>query len=152
MTVSQPTLYAVFGAKPAQIRTCLIHIIYNVCAAVLIFAVVLIGHGTGLISEHLLECYLNSGGVANIHGAFRLIPAVCLLPFSGAFAKLAERIVPDAPVDDEDAEIEKNLRELDVRLVENPNFALTESRHLIKNMSEVCFKKLLLSSESDHSI
>ncbi len=128
------------GAKPAQIRTCLIHIIYNVCAAVLIFAVVLIGHGTGLISDTFWNATLNSGGVANIHGAFRLIPAVCLLPFSGAFAKLAERIVPDAPVDDEDAEIEKNLRELDVRLVENPNFALTESRHLIKNMSEVALK------------
>lgn len=38
---------------------------------------------------------LNSGGVANVHGIFRLVPALALLPFSGFFATLAEKMVPD---------------------------------------------------------
>ncbi len=141
------------GAKPAQIRTCLIHIIYNVCAAVLIFAVVLIGHGTGLISESFWNATLNSGGVANVHGLFRLVPAVCLLPFSNMFARIAERIVPDEPVDDENAEIERSLRELDKRLFETPNFALAETEHLIKNMSELALKnyKAAVSQIFDYS-
>ncbi len=128
------------GAKPEQIRTCMIHIIYNVCAAILIFASVLILHATGIIPESLWTATLNSGGVANVHGLFRLIPAVVLLPFSGLFAKLAERIVPEKPVDDEEADIEQNLRELDERLIDNPSIALAESGHLLKHMSEVALK------------
>ncbi|MDO4650421.1 MAG: Na/Pi cotransporter family protein [Eubacteriales bacterium] len=128
------------GAKPEQVRACMIHIIYNVCAALLIFAAVLIGHGTGLIPEAVWNAKLNSGGVANVHGMFRLIPAVLLLPCSGFFAKIAARIVPDKPVDTEDADIEKNLRELDPRLIENPSIALSESNHLIDHMSDVAFK------------
>ncbi len=133
------------GAKPEQIRACMIHIIYNVCAAILIFAVVLIGHGTGLIPDSLWNAELNSGGVANIHGMFRLIPAVLLLPCSGLFAKIATRLVPDKPVDSEDADIEKNLRELDARLINNPGIALAESNHLIAHMSDVAFKNFTAS-------
>ncbi len=134
------------GANEEQIRTCLIHIIYNVCAAVLLFAAVLIGHGTGLIPDSLWNMTLNSGGVANVHGLFRIIPALLLLPFSNSFAKLAKRLVPDAAVEeDEDREIEANLRELDERLIENPTFALQESGQLIKHMAEVALKNLKAS-------
>ncbi len=128
------------GANEAQIRTCLIHIIYNIFAAILVFASVLTLHATGVISDATWTMTLNSGGVANVHGLFRLVPAVLLLPFSGFFERIAERLVPDKPVDDETAEIEKNLRELDERLIMNPGLALTESGHLIKHMAEVAFK------------
>ncbi len=128
------------GAKPAQIRTCLIHIIYNVFAAILVFAVVLIGHGIGIIPDSIWNMELNSGGVANVHGLFRLVPAIILLPFSGVFANIAKRLVPEVPVDAEEEAIEKNLRELDKRLIENPNIALTESGELIKHMGEIALK------------
>ncbi|MCR5134299.1 MAG: Na/Pi symporter, partial [Clostridiales bacterium] len=81
------------GAKPEQIRTCMVHIIYNVFAAALIIAVLVIGHGTGLISDEIWNMPLKAGGVANVHGLFRLVPAVLLLPFSGLFANIAEKIV-----------------------------------------------------------
>ncbi len=124
------------GAKPEQIRTCLVHIIYNVCAAVLVFASVGILRGTGVLNDDIWFRTLNSGGVANIHGIFRLVPAIVLLPVSGLFANLAEKLVPDKELDPEDAEIEKNLRELDMRLISNPALALTESAHLIVHMAE----------------
>ncbi|MBQ8306697.1 MAG: Na/Pi cotransporter family protein [Blautia sp.] len=125
------------GAKSEQIRTCLIHIIYNVCAAALIFIVIGILRGTGIINDELWHRSLNSGGVANIHGLFRLIPAVVLLPFSNVFALLAEKIVPDKPVNEEDYEIEKSLRELDQHLISNPALALNETEHVIGNMADV---------------
>ncbi|MBQ3964397.1 MAG: Na/Pi cotransporter family protein [Firmicutes bacterium] len=125
------------GAKPEQIRTCMVHIIYNVFAAVLIIAVLVIGHSTGLISDEIWNMPLKAGGVANVHGLFRLVPAVLLLPFSGLFANIAEKIVKDAPVNPEDEKIEANLRKLDPRLVTNPAIALDQSEQLIANMAEV---------------
>ena len=126
-----------FGANADQIRTCLVHVIYNIFAAVLLFAAMFIGRTTGLIGDDLWYKTLNSGGIANLHGLFRLVPAVLLLPLSPVFANIAEKLVPDQPVDSEDAEIEKNLRELDMRLVTNPGLALSEAEHLISHMAEV---------------
>ena len=128
------------GAKSEQIRTCMVHIIYNILAASMVFIVIAILRGTGVISNDLWNMTLNSGGVANLHGLFRLIPAVVLLPFSNTFAKIAERIVKDAPQDQEDSDIEQNLRELDPHLFDNPGVALAQAEHLIGHMADVSQK------------
>ena len=128
------------GAKPEQIRTCVVHILYNIFAAALIFIVIAILRGTGVISDALWNMELNSGGVANVHGIFRLVPAVVLLPFSNVFARLAERIVKETPLDEEASDIEKNLRELDSHLLDNPHLALDQSNHLIGHMADVSLK------------
>ena len=125
------------GAKPDQIRTTVVHIIYNIFAAVLIVVVLTILRATGVLENDIWYMTLKSGGVANLHGLFRLVPAVTLMPLCNIFAKLAERIVPDKPLDPEDEDIEKNLRELDSRLVENPALALDQSARLIGHMGEV---------------
>ena len=128
------------GARREQIRVCFVHIIYNVIAALLIFATIAVLRVTGVLNDGIWKMELDSGGVANIHGLFRLAPAVLLLPFSGLLARLAERLLPDKPMDEEDAEIEMNLRELDMHLVNNPTLALEESGQLIGNMAAVALK------------
>ena len=130
------------GAKPEQIRTCLVHIIYNVIAAIGLFITIFILRGTGVLNDNLWNMTLHSGGVANVHGLFRLVPAVLLLPFSGKMANLAERIVKDDAIDEEESDIEKNLRELDIRLIQNPGLALHESDHLIGHMADVCVRNV----------
>ena len=125
------------GAKPEQIRTALVHVIYNVIAALLIITAVTILRLTGILNDTIWNMTLNSGGVANLHGIFRLVPAILLLPFSGALAGLAEKLVPDREMHDEDAEIENNLRELDSRLITNPTLALDQVSHLIRHMADV---------------
>lgn len=128
------------GAKNEQIRVCLVHIIYNVCAALLIFAAIFVLRVSGVLGDAVWHRTLNSGGVANIHGLFRLVPAVVFLPMSGVFAKLAEKLVPDKPLDEEDADIERNLRDLDMHLISTPGLALGESGHLLGHMAEVSAK------------
>lgn len=125
------------GAKPEQIRTVTVHVIYNICAALLITAALTIARSTGLVGDGLWYATLDSGGVANVHGLFRLIPAVLLLPLSGVFAKLAEKLVPDKPAPAEYLDIVENLRELDAHLVTNPRIALDQSAHLIGHMADV---------------
>lgn len=125
------------GAKREQIRSCLVHVIYNVIAATLIFTAIAIGRATGLLNDDIWYMTLRSGGVANVHGLFRLVPAVLILPFSGLLAGACEKLVPDLPEDSEDAELERNLRELDHRLITNPGMAIIEAKHLIVHMAGV---------------
>ena len=125
------------GANAKQIRTTLGHIIYNVFAALLIVLFLFIGRTTGLLSDGLWNSILNSGGIANVHCLFRLVPAVLLLPFSGLFANLAERLVPDKSADAEDAQLEDQLKELDPHLVVSPSLALDLTAKLVGNMSDL---------------
>ena len=125
------------GARPEQIRTTLVHIIYNICAAVLIIAVLSIGRLSGLLSDSFWNMTLSSGGVANVHGLFRLVPAVLLLPVSGKFAALAEKLCPDQPLDPEDQASEDRLRELDAHLLATPSLALDRAAELIGFMGDV---------------
>ncbi len=135
------------GAKPAQIRTVTVHVVYNICAALLITAALAICRTAGLIGDGLWYASLDSGGVANVHGLFRLVPAVLLLPLSGTFAKLAEKLVPDKPVPAEYLDIMDNLRELDSHLVSNPRIALDQSAHLIGHMADVSLNSYLTATK-----
>ena len=125
------------GASPEQKRTATVHVIYNIFAAILIIAAILILRITGIISDDLWMRSLDSGGVANIHGLFRLVPAVVLMPASGLFAKIAEKIIPEVPKEQEDLEIEEALQELDPRLITSPVLALSQVSHLIGHMSDI---------------
>ena len=125
------------GASPEQKRTATVHVIYNIFAAVLIIAVLLVLRITGVISDDLWMRSLDSGGVANIHGLFRLVPAVVLMPASGLFAKIAEKLIPEVPKEQEDLEIEEALQELDPRLITSPVLALSQVSHLIGHMSDI---------------
>ncbi|MBQ6622726.1 MAG: Na/Pi cotransporter family protein [Mogibacterium sp.] len=125
------------GAKSEQIRTCVVHVVYNIFAAILLVLGLTILRQTGILNDNIWYASLNAGGVANVHGLFRLIPAVLLLPFTEVFAKIAERIVPDSPEVLEDAVYEENIRKLDPRLITNPRMALIESEQLLTSMAEV---------------
>lgn len=125
------------GAKPEQIRTALVHIIYNVVASTLLFAAIAILRGTNLIDDHIWFMTLRAGGVANVHGLFKLLPALILLPCAGIFAGIAERIVPDQPEDPEDAMVKESIKQLDMRLITNPRIALQETQAMMGNMFDV---------------
>ena len=125
------------GAKPVQRRTAVVHIVYNVFAALICFLLIFIGRKTGLISDALWTGTLNSGGVANIHGCFRLIPAVLLLPFAGFIEKISEKLVKDEPVEEEDRQAIAALDSLDERLFSSPALALDQAEHVVREMSDI---------------
>ena len=128
------------GAKPEQIRTCLVHIIYNVLAATMLFTGIFLLRVTGIFPTSMWTATLRSGGVANVHGLFRLLPALILLPFSGKMQDLAVTLVPDKDASDGKTKKKDPLRELDMHQINNPYLALTESRHLIGRMAKAAQK------------
>lgn len=125
------------GAKPNQIRTALVHIIYNVFAETLNVILVIIGRYSGLISDSLWTGMLDAGGIANLHGIFRLVPALMLLPIAGVFEKIAIKIVKDAPIEEEDAIAIAAMNALDERLLITPSIALDQVEVCVKNMIEL---------------
>ena len=125
------------GAKPNQRRTAMVHVIYNIFAAILIILLVFISRATGLISDDVWTMPLNSGGVANIHGLFRLIPAVVLLPLTGLFENIALTIIKDEPVEAEDQRAIAALDALDERLLPSPAIALDQVERVVLEMSEI---------------
>ena len=125
------------GAKPVQRRTAVVHIVYNVFAAVICFLLVFIGRKTGIISDALWSGTLNSGGVANIHGCFRLIPAVLLLPFTGLMERISIALVKEEPINDEDKHAIEALDALDERLFTSPALALDQAERVVVEMSDI---------------
>ena len=125
------------GAKPNQIRTAMVHVIYNVFAAALCVLIIVIGRATGIISDAMWSSTLNSGGVANLHGFFRLVPAVLLLPLTGLFERIAMAIIRDEPMEDEDAVALAALDELDERLLPTPTIALDQVEICVSQMIEL---------------
>ncbi len=126
------------GAKPVQIRTALVHVIYNILAAALLIVGVNVLHATGLL-DSIWEMPLNSGGVANVHGIFRMVPAILLLPFSGLLANVAEKLVPDSEEGDDLVATQDVLKDLDERLVTSPALALDRCRHFIFHMAGLAY-------------
>ena len=141
------------GARPEQIRTAVVHVVYNICAALLIIILLIIGRTTGILNDKIWYAALNSGGVANVHGLFRVIPAVLLLPFSGLLAGLTEKIVPDKTKDinSEDALIEQELCELDPLLISSPILAMDQVARLIAHMADVAYRNFSACSQQIYS-
>ena len=125
------------GAKPVQKRTAAVHVIYNVFAAILCFLLVFIGRKAGILSDELWTGTLHSGGVANIHGCFRLIPAVLLLPFTRVFENIACKIIKDEPIEEEDKSAIAALDALDERLFTSPALALDQASRVVEEMSDI---------------
>ena len=141
------------GARKEQIRTAVVHVVYNIFAAIIVIALVVIGRVTGILNDSIFYGALDSGGVANVHGLFRIIPALILLPASGMLASIAEAIVKDNEEDEnsEDAAVEKELRELDERLLSSPILALDQVSNLFSHMFEVAYKNFLACSKQVYS-
>ena len=130
-------LVSSIGARPNQRRTAVVHIVYNVFAALLCFLIVFVGRTTGIINDELWGKVLNSGGVANIHGFFRLVPAIVLLPLTGLFERITCSLVKDEPIEEEDVNAIATLDALDKRLFTSPTLALDQVDRVVWEMSEI---------------
>ena len=124
------------GAKADARRTGIIHIMFNLAGAVIVFAVVMILHGFGLL-DAIWGKSISSGGIANVNTIFKLSGAILLLPVCGIFEKLSYKIIKDAPESGRATAIKQDLAGLNTTLFRAPSLALAAAQHNISVMARL---------------
>ena len=142
------------GSKADAKRTGVVHILFNICGSILIIAAIAILRSTGML-DALWDKTLTSGGIANVHTAFRLASAIVLLPVCGQFERLSRVIVKD----DEKlgTSVERELELLDEKFFTSPALALSGASGAIATMARLAREGVLgamdvLQSFDQHTI
>ncbi len=122
------------GSKVDAKRTGMVHIIFNICASILVIVGITLLHNFGAL-DALWDRPITSGGIANVHTLFRLISAVVLLPVCTQFEKLACRLIKD---DEQVGEsVDRELQQLDEKFFASPALALASANDAISTMARL---------------
>ena len=122
------------GSKADAKRTGMVHIIFNICASILVIVGITLLHNFGAL-DALWDHPITSGGIANVHTLFRLISAVVLLPVCMQFEKLACRLIKD---DEQVGEsVDRELQQLDEKFFASPALALASANDAISTMARL---------------
>lgn len=121
-------LLASIGASIPAKRTAIAHVLFNVITALLAFGVLpFFVHGVDVFTDRI--GYSDDAvALAAFHTAFSLLGILVILPFTGAYARLIERLVP-----------EKNgskMAGLDMSSAEIPAVALEAARNALQELHE----------------
>lgn len=112
------SLLSSIGANKNAKRAAVIHLIFNVLGTVL-FLIFLNKPVVSLVTG------MDPGNVArqiaNTHTLFNIISVLILLPFNNIIIKMAMKIIPDKPEDEEDI---KTVKYIDDKMLEIPSIAL----------------------------
>ena len=122
------------GAKADAKRTGMVHILFNLSEAVLVFAAVNILHSAGAL-DRIWAAPITSGGIANTHTLFNLACAVLLLPLCGLYEKLSRIVVHDDVRHSQGVEHELQL--LDDKFFTSPGLTLSSSDEAIATMARL---------------
>lgn len=133
------TIVCCIGTKEDAKRVGFIHAFFNIVGSLMCLFVMEGIHWAGLL-PNLWSAPMTSGNIADFQTVFKLVTAIVLLPFSSALIKLSKRIIKDKPLEEGEAEIEDNLRELNQQLLASPVLALAQVKHLLGHMCELSIK------------
>lgn len=127
------------GTKEDAKRVGVIHAVFNILGGGLFLAALEIIRACGGFPE-IWSKIVSSGNIADFQTVLKLVTAVLLLPFTPMLIKLSKVIIKDPKVDESEAEIALNLRELNQQLLQTPALALEAVRHLLCHMCELSLK------------
>ena len=122
------------GSKADAKRTGVVHIIFNLCASVIIITALTVLHHAGAL-DGLWGQTMTSGAIANVHTIFRLSTAVLLLPVCGQFEKLSRVLVKDDQQIGEN--VDHELSQLDEKFFASPALALSAASDAISAMARL---------------
>ena len=113
------------GANKKAKRVSLSYLMFNIFGAVF-FVVVIYGLQL-FIDMPFMAKVVNRGNIANVHFMFNFITSLILLPFSNQVAKITGKIIKD----EEESKIDKELANLDPRLIATPAIAISQARNVL---------------------
>ena len=120
-------------------RTAIVHLMFNVIGTVVCLIVYMIG--TALFDFAILEESANHFTISVCHTIFNVACTALLLPSGSLLEKLVCKLVPDARVAEEAAE-------LDERLLGTPSIALERCRETTAKMADVSAKTIRAGMET----
>ncbi len=133
-------MLAAIGKPRAAVRAALVHILFNLLGVLIWFGLIdWLAALTVWMSPSSPEfvgvdrlAAETPRQIANAHTAFNIANTLIFLPFASVLAAIAERLVPDRPLSEEDA-----IRaRLDDSLLDSPALALGEARRQITRVGE----------------
>lgn len=124
------------GANRNAKRTALIHLFFNMIGTI-VFLIVFYSLNV-FVDFAFLGQPADEKGIAIIHSCFNIGATILLLPFSKVLVKLAYLALP-VKEDEEKKKMESSMELLDERFLENPAFALLQSKEVSKRIFENIF-------------
>ncbi len=139
---------ASLGATTNARRAAYFHVVFNLVG---VFWITLIFHWYiemiqwmfgGNVSEAVvvkgLETFpRTTAAIAATHSVFNIVNTLIFLPFLPYFVQVLERVVPDKEFKEK-----PRLTDLDLRILETPALAISQSRKEIERMSDGCSKMM----------
>ncbi len=136
------SLLSSIGTSKNAKRVAVIHLSFNLIGSI-IFMIFIYSY-QWLVGFSFWNKAIDMGGIANFHLIFNIVCTILLLPCIGLLEKLANLIVRDKVVVEEDDEDTSQyltiLDELDERMTNIPNVAIYNSLNVIIKMSELVKK------------
>lgn len=135
-------ILAAIGRPREALRAALVHVIFKVVGVLLWISFIehlaqlatwlspTAAEGVSGVGKMAVE---TPRQIANAHTIFNVANALLFLPFAAQFARLVEWIVPDRPLEEEDA---VRARYLDLDLLGTPTLALDRARLEILHMGD----------------
>ena len=125
-------LLSSIGAKKNAKRAAMVHLYFNLIGTavfmVLFYGMNLFFHFT------FLDHAANAAGIAVMHSAFNVFATALLLPFAKVLEKLACLTIRDKDTDQKE---EEEVVQLDMRFLDQPAFAMEQSRGAARKMAEI---------------
>ena len=140
-----------FGASRNGKRTAAMHLSFNVIKAVLFM--VIFYTLNAFLHFDLLTRPAGMVGVALIHTLVNLVATPLAVPVSGIFVKIAYKLLPVTPGEQEEETPSQRILALDDRFLTNSAFAVSQARLAVIDMAQMardCFLRALsLKNEYD---
>lgn len=130
-------LLSSIGAKKNAKRAAMVHLYFNLIGTAVFMA--LFYSLNVFLHFSFMDQAANAAGIAVLHSTFNVFATVILLPFAKVLEKLACITIRDMETDQQE---EKGIVRLDQRFLEQPAFAMEQSRGAAKKMAEASKKAL----------
>lgn len=127
-------LISSIGASKNAKRAAMVHLYFNVIGTISFMILFYLLHA--FLAFPFLDETAGSAGIAVIHTIFNVFATLLLLPFSKVLVKLASLTIRDNTLPKETRSPERDLPVLDERFLEQPAFAMEQSRHAAMIMAE----------------
>ena len=125
-------LLSSIGAKKNAKRAAMVHLYFNLIGTAVFMA--LFYSLNAFLNFAFLDQAANAAGIAVMHSAFNVFATLVLLPFAKVLEKLACLTIRDKDTDQEE---ETEVIQLDMRFLDQPAFAMEQSRGASRKMAEI---------------